>query len=134
MRCLGCERFFSIASYVSNPRQTQLKVKHYEAMEMLKRNMQQIYINEDWVVEQYQHMEKTKGWELMETQNDQLVGDLEAELYAEDIGVPVEALQLEDLEEKRLLMDYLDLFDFLGNALNKRVFSGLLYKNGYFGL
>jgi hypothetical protein len=38
-------------------------------MAMLKRNMQQIYI-----VEQYQHMEKAKGWESMETQNDQLVG------------------------------------------------------------
>jgi hypothetical protein len=99
MNEVGCERFFSIAGYVSNPRRTRLKVKHYKAMAMLKRNMQQIYINEDWVVEQYQHMEKTKGWESMETQNDQLVGDLEAELYAEDFGVPVEALQLEDLEE-----------------------------------
>jgi hypothetical protein len=68
-------------------------------MAMLKPNMQQIYIDEDWVIQQYQHMEKTKGWKSMETQNDQLVGDLEAELYAEDIGVPVEALQLEDLEE-----------------------------------
>jgi hypothetical protein len=99
MNEVGCERLFSIAGYVSNPRQTQLKVKHYKAMAMLKQNMQQIYISEDWVVEQYQHMEKTKGWELMETQNDQLVRDLKAELYAEDIGVPVEALQLEDLEE-----------------------------------
>jgi hypothetical protein len=44
-------------------------------------------------------MEKTKGWESPETQNDQLVGDLDTELYSENIGVPVEALQLDDLDE-----------------------------------
>jgi hypothetical protein len=52
MNEVGCEHFFSIAGYVSNTRQMRLKVK-------LKQNMQQIYFDEDWVVEQFQHMEKT---------------------------------------------------------------------------
>jgi hypothetical protein len=36
-----------------------LILKH-EAMAMLKRNMQQIYIDEDWVVQQYQKLEKSE--------------------------------------------------------------------------
>jgi hypothetical protein len=99
MNEVGCERFFSIAGYVSNPRRTRLKVRHYEAMAMLKRNMQQVFIDEDWVVEQYKALEKTKKWDSLEATNDQLVADLEAEIYADDIGVPVAALQLEDLVE-----------------------------------
>jgi hypothetical protein len=73
---------------------------HYEAMAMLKRNMQQIYIDEDWVVQQYQKLEKSKDWDSIETANDQLVQRLEAELYADDIGVTVEALELEDFDEE----------------------------------
>jgi hypothetical protein len=57
---VGCERFFSIAGYVSNPRRTSLKVKHYEALAMLKLNMRNIYIDEDWVVQQYLNMERNK--------------------------------------------------------------------------
>jgi hypothetical protein len=59
----------------------------------------QIYIDEDWVVEQYTALEKTKNWDTLELANDQLVGDLEVEIFAGEIGVPVEALRLEDLEE-----------------------------------
>jgi hypothetical protein len=100
MNEVGCERFFSIAGYVSNARRTRLKVRHYEAMAMLKRNMQQIFIDEDWVVQQYQKLEKSKEWDEIETANDQMVQRLEAELYADDLGVTVDALELEDLEEQ----------------------------------
>jgi hypothetical protein len=54
MNKVGCERFFSIAGYVSNPRRTRLKVQHYyKAIAMLKCNMQQIFLDEDWVAQQY---------------------------------------------------------------------------------
>jgi hypothetical protein len=100
MNEVRCERYFSIAGYVSNPRRTKLKVRHYETMAMLKWNMQQIFIDEDWVVlEQYTALKKPKNWDTLKVANDQLVGDLDAELFAEEIGVPVEALPLEDLEE-----------------------------------
>jgi hypothetical protein len=65
---------------------------------MLKLNMQQIYIDEDWVVQQYQRMEKSKEWDAMDTQDDELVAAFELELYAGDCGVPVEALQLSEIE------------------------------------
>jgi hypothetical protein len=45
-----------IGGCVSNARRTRLKVCHFEAMGMLKRNMQQIYIDEDWVVQ------NTRSW------------------------------------------------------------------------
>jgi hypothetical protein len=99
MNEVGCERFFSIASYVSNPRRTKRKVQHYKAMAMLKRNMQQIYIEEDLVVGQYTALEKPKNWDTLDVANDHLEGDLEGEIFAEENGVPVEALRLEDLQE-----------------------------------
>jgi hypothetical protein len=58
---VGCERFFRIAGYVSNPRRTSLKVCHYKALAMLKHNIQKIYVDKDWVVEQYMTLEKNKG-------------------------------------------------------------------------
>jgi hypothetical protein len=95
---VGCERFFSIAGYVSNPRRTSLKVRHYEALAMLKHNIQKIFVDEDWVVQQYLKMEQNKNWDALETAEDELVASLELELYADDRGVPVEALQLSDIE------------------------------------
>jgi hypothetical protein len=62
MNEVGCERYFSIAGYVLNPRRTKLKVQHYETMAMLKWNMQQIFIDEDWVVlEQYTALKNPTG-------------------------------------------------------------------------
>lgn len=98
MNEVGCERFFSIAGYVSNPRRTRLKIRHYEAMAMLKRNMQQIYIDEDWVVEQYMMLEKSKEWDSIETENDQMVAALEAEIYAEELGISVDELPMDENE------------------------------------
>ena len=89
---VGCERFFSIAGYVSNPRRTCLNVRHYESLAMLKRNMQHVFINEDWVVKQYMMLEKSKGWEERDNAEDKLVTDLERELYAGDLGIPVASL------------------------------------------
>jgi hypothetical protein len=39
---VGCERSFSIAGYVLNPRHTSLKVGQYEALAMVKQNIQKI--------------------------------------------------------------------------------------------
>jgi hypothetical protein len=98
MSNFGCERFFSIAGYVLNPRRTSLKVRHYKALAMLKLNIQQMYIDKDWVVQHYLKMEKSKEWDATDTQSDELVAALELELYADDRGVPVEDLQLSEIE------------------------------------
>ena len=98
---VGCERFFSQAGYVSNPRRTRLNVHNYEAMAMLKRNMQQVFIDEDWVVQQYMSLESSKGWETEETRQDNLVTALERELYVEDVGVNAASLPpIEPIEKE----------------------------------
>jgi hypothetical protein len=84
---VGCERFFSIAGYVSNPWQACLKVKHYKALAMLKLNMQRFFIDEDWVVQQYLSMEKDKQWDELET-------------HAADCGIPVNDLQFDKEQDK----------------------------------
>jgi hypothetical protein len=43
-------------------------------------------------------LEKSKDWDSTETENDQLVQRLEAELYADDLGGTVNALEMEDFE------------------------------------
>jgi hypothetical protein len=45
-------------------------------------------------------LEKSKDWDSIETANDQLVQQLEAELYADDPGVTVDALELEVFDEE----------------------------------
>ena len=89
---VGCERFFSTAGYVSNPRRTSLNVKNYECLSTLRSNMQKIYIDESWVVEKYLQLEKTKGWDAVETVDDMNVLNLEREMLAELEGVSTNKL------------------------------------------
>jgi hAT family C-terminal dimerisation region len=100
---VGCERFFSIAGYVSNPRRSSLKVHHYESIAMLKRNMQQVYIDEDWVVKQFVMKEKDKDWSETDRRSDEMVAALEQELYASDLGVTLEA-EVEQVEGEEAAM------------------------------
>jgi hAT family C-terminal dimerisation region len=102
---VGCERFFSIAGYVSNPRRARLKVKHYETIATLKRNMQQIYIDEDVVVQEYMEMEKKKSWDQEQAVLDEQVTSYEREVYARDLGILVNELPLELTDEKQFEND-----------------------------
>jgi hypothetical protein len=89
---VGCERFFSTAGYVSSPRRTCLKVRNYESMASLMRNMQKVFIDEEWIVREYLRMEKKKSWDELESKEDLLVLNLEQEIYAENMGLDVTAL------------------------------------------
>jgi hypothetical protein len=62
-------------------------------------NTQKIYIDEEWVVQEYMKQEKNDSWDAAETQQDELVALLELELYAEDGGVRVNELHLDDIEQ-----------------------------------
>jgi hAT family C-terminal dimerisation region len=94
---VGCERFFSTAGYVSCPRRTSLKVRNYECrLSTLKANMKNVFIDDRWVVNQYQLMEQKKSWTDLDTDDDLRVLNLEREMQAEIWGVPVETLPLVD--------------------------------------
>lgn len=89
---VGCERFFSIAGYVSCPRRTSLKVRNYECLATLKINMQHVFIDERWVVNQYLMMEQNKSWTQLENDDDMNVLNLEREMLAESLGVDIDTL------------------------------------------
>ena len=100
---VGCERFFSTAGYVSCPRRTSLKVRNYECLATLKANIQNVYIDESWVVDQYLTMEQEKTWNNLDTSDDMLVLTLERELLAETQGISVDSMppiELFDIEEE----------------------------------
>jgi hypothetical protein len=97
---VGCERFFSTAGYVSCPRRTSLNVRNYECLAALRSNMKQVYIDEQWVVDQYMAMEKSKSWKELDSRDDMRVLKLERELLAESQGVSVDSLPpIGDLED-----------------------------------
>jgi len=96
---VGCERFFSMAGYVSCPRRTRLNVRNYECLSALRSNMQQVFIDEKWVVEKYMMMEKTKSWDLLEAEDDLCVLELERGLHAETLRVAKESLPPIESEE-----------------------------------
>jgi hypothetical protein len=89
---VGCERFFSTAGYVSSNRRTTLKVRNYECLATLRRNMMQVFIDEGWVVRQYLQLEETRGWDELESRNDIRVLELEREILAESLDVDVSTL------------------------------------------
>jgi hypothetical protein len=82
---------------------------------MLKLNMQNIYIDEDWVVQQYLNMERNKEWDEMETMNDEKVPELELLWYADDRGIPVDDLQLADGNDSK------DIFKWMMWKLNNQL-------------
>lgn len=95
---VGCERFFSVAGYVSNPRRTRLKVRHYEAIAMLKQNMRHVYVDEDWVVQEYMSLEDSNEWDESETRSDKLVDYLEDQMH-NDNGAMGNASAIDEQDE-----------------------------------
>jgi hypothetical protein len=67
--------------------------------------MQQVYIDEKWVVDKYIMMEKTKSRDAWEAANDLRVLELERELLAESLGIKPESLPIIDREETVPLLD-----------------------------
>jgi hypothetical protein len=74
------------------PRRTSLKVRNYECLATLKINMQHVFIDERWVVNQYLMMEQKKAWRQLDDDDDMNVLNLEREMLAELLGVDMESL------------------------------------------
>ncbi len=50
---VGCERFVGLSGYISPPRRSRLGVHTYEHVAMLASIIQSVYIDNDWVAQQY---------------------------------------------------------------------------------
>jgi hAT family C-terminal dimerisation region len=109
---VGCERFFSTAGYVSCPRRTSLKVRNYECLATLKANIRNVFIDEQWVVNQYLMMEHKKSWKELDTRDDMRVLNLEREMMAESLGVDPESLpEVTEVEESVVVADNVIVLD-----------------------
>jgi hypothetical protein len=67
--------------------------------------MQQVYIDEQWVVDKYMMMEKTKSWDALEAESDLRVLELERELLAETLGVSLASMPAISTEEVLEVVD-----------------------------
>ena len=59
---VGCERFFGLSGYVSGPRRTNLGVRTYERLAMLTSIVQNVFIDDNWVANEYLERCKKGKW------------------------------------------------------------------------
>ena len=46
---VGCERFFGLSGYISQPRRSMLGVRNYERIALLSSILQNVFIDAQWV-------------------------------------------------------------------------------------
>ena len=85
-----------------------MKIRNYECITMLKRNMQQIYVDEDWVARQYMDMEKSKDWSSLDTRQDNSFIALEQEIYDEENGVHHGLADIANEEQEDEIVEVVD--------------------------
>ncbi len=89
---MGCEWLFGLSGCVSGPRQTKLPVRTYECLAMLTSIVQNVFIDDTWVANEYLNRCKKGKW--MKQGNDDTLKcwNLEWNINAEEMGVetPVE--------------------------------------------
>ena len=61
---VGCERFFGLSGYVSQPRCNTLGVRNYECIAMLAHMLSNIHIDPEWVAQEYLRRNKAKTWKI----------------------------------------------------------------------
>ena len=86
---VGCERFFNLAGYVSSPKRTGLGVKTYERLAMLSCLLCKVYVDEEWVAQEYLRRCKAGAWKGKQDEESLKCWNLERIIEAELIGAPV---------------------------------------------
>jgi hypothetical protein len=89
---VGCERFFGLSGYVSGPRRTKLRVRTYECLAMLTSIVQNVFIDDNWVANEYLNRCKKGKWTKQGNDDALKCWNLERIINAEEMGVetPVE--------------------------------------------
>ena len=59
---VGCERFFNLSGYVSSAKCTRLGVRNYERLAMLASTVQNVYVDVEWVANEYLARSKRGTW------------------------------------------------------------------------
>ena len=50
---VGCERFFDLSGDIASPRRSRLGMRTYKCLAMMASIIQNVYIDNDWVAQQY---------------------------------------------------------------------------------
>jgi hypothetical protein len=87
---VGCERFFNLSGYVSQPRRSQLGVRNYERIAMLSHLLNHVYIDPQWVAAEYLRRCKKGVWKKDNTVESLKCFNLERILEAKELGMEVE--------------------------------------------
>ncbi|KAL7480027.1 hypothetical protein ACHAW6_005738 [Cyclotella cf. meneghiniana] len=85
---VGCERFFGLSGYVSQPRCNTLGVPNYECIAMLAHMLSNIHIDPEWVAQEYLRRNKAKTWKIQSADDSLKYFNLERILDAEAVGNP----------------------------------------------
>jgi hypothetical protein len=95
---VGCEQFFGLSGYISSPRRSRLGVCTYKHVALLASIIQSVYIDNDWVAQQYNEQCKTRSRKKENTEEVLKYWNLERIIDAEQQGkdAPSE-LKIEDL-------------------------------------
>ena len=103
---VGCEQFFGLSGYVSGPRRTNLGVRTYEWLAMLTSIVQNVFIGDKWVANEYLERCKKGKWTKMNDDEALKCWNLERIIDAEEGGVEMpqpltfdDLLQEEDISE-----------------------------------
>ena len=81
---VNCERFFSLAGYVSHPARSRMKSSTYERLVLLPAVMDALYVDENAVVEEYIRRRSAKDWDEIESEEDEAFMLLEREIAEEE--------------------------------------------------
>ena len=95
---VGCEHFFAVSGYVSAPRRTRLGVGTYERLSMLANILQKVYIDKQWVADEYLRRCKAGAWKEDNAEEALKCWNLERIIDAEMLGKSKpKALTMDDL-------------------------------------
>jgi hypothetical protein len=83
-----CERFFGLSGYVSSPQRTQLGICNYEQLAMLSSIVQNVYVDEKWVAQEYLRRCKMNKWKKADDDDALKCWNCERILDAEQLGLP----------------------------------------------
>ena len=59
---VGCERFFGLSGYISQPRRSMLGVRNYERIALLSSILQNVFIDAQWVADECLKRSKAGAW------------------------------------------------------------------------
>ena len=83
---VGCERFFGLSGYVSQPRRARLGVRNYERISMLANILRNVYVDPKWVAAEYLRRSKNGAWKKENIVESMKCFNLERILEAEIFG------------------------------------------------